>query len=232
MTRVTSGAVPLVAINALDMGKRSRGAAMGLLFYDHMITLDLEIELVWRTSKKRPAFYLYLFNRFFSFFFLIFDSNIPIASTDTGCYYHGILKVSAIFWIPGLVYEPILFLLVAYKAWPLSKAEQEEPRIPLITRMARDSLLYFIISFVILLASTIIWARAPTYINMVMPWSAALPSILGSRLLLNMREIVSHQGSRSYILETFGPSSTIPIDPISTSVFTDESELSTLQNST
>lgn len=64
--------------------------------------------------------------------------DLPIASTDTGCYYHGILKLSAIFWIPGLIYEPILFLLVAYKAWPLKKAERDGPRIPLITRMARD----------------------------------------------------------------------------------------------
>lgn len=37
-------------------------------------------------------------------------------------------------------------------------------------------------------------------------WSAALPSILGSRLLLNMREKVERSGDdHSYIIETIGP---------------------------
>jgi len=98
------------------------------------------------------------------------------------------------------MYEPILFGLIAYKAWPL---ESGGLRTPLVTRIARDSLLYFIVVFAELLISTVIWAQAPTYINIVMPWSAALPSLLGSRLLLNMREVVHAQGSNSYILEMF-----------------------------
>ncbi len=41
-------------------------------------------------------------------------------------------------------------------------------------------------------------------------WSAALPSILGSRLMLNMREVVrSQKGSGSYILESYGPLQTL-----------------------
>lgn len=41
-------------------------------------------------------------------------------------------------------------------------------------------------------------------------WSAALPSILGSRLMLNMREVVRSQtGSGSYMLESYGPSQTL-----------------------
>lgn len=34
-------------------------------------------------------------------------------------------------------------------------------------------------------------------------WSAALPSLLGSRIMLDMREAVCEQGSTSYLLETF-----------------------------
>ncbi|KAK7692594.1 hypothetical protein QCA50_004225 [Cerrena zonata] len=299
--RPTSGNMPPYAMNALDMGKRSRGAAVGLLFYDHLITLDLEIPLIWKQNKRRPAFFLYLFvgsynlsshlsaeqpdhrlqNRFFALAFLIFDTipvtkdgilsshilrscviylmcddivtmvttltvqlilqlrvyalynrsrkilifllclcamelsimailvgitmghldHLPLSSTTTGCYYRGILGFSALFWVPGLVYEPILFLLVLYKAWP---SERNGPSVPLITRIARDSLLYFVVIFAELLISTVVWARTPTYINMVMPWSAALPSILGSRLLLNMREVVMNRGNmKSYVLETF-----------------------------
>ncbi|KAI0789559.1 hypothetical protein C8Q75DRAFT_878851, partial [Abortiporus biennis] len=211
--------IPLNVVTALDMGKRSRGAAMGLLFYDHMMTLDLEVELIWMQKKTNPAFWLYIFNRFFALAYLIFDSvpltksgvvnsrvcviylmcddivtllttlsvqvilqlrvyalykrsrkvliflmtifafeistmvvligitmkhleNIPLISTSTGCYYKGLLQLSAVFWAPGLVYEPILFGMIAYKAW--GRKILNEPRIPLVTKMARDSLLYFI----------------------------------------------------------------------------------------
>ncbi|OCH90461.1 hypothetical protein OBBRIDRAFT_793339 [Obba rivulosa] len=111
--------------------------------------------------------------------------RLPVISTPTGCEYTGIFALSALFWLPGLVYEPILLLLVVHKAWPLSKSA---PRVPMIIRMARDSLLYFTLVFVELLVSTVIWAHFPKYINIIMPWSAALPSVLGSRMLLNTRE--------------------------------------------
>ncbi|CAL1694783.1 unnamed protein product [Somion occarium] len=291
MTREASGPIPLVAINALDMGKRSRGAAMGLLFYDHMITLDLEISLVWSQSKKRPAFYLFIFNRFFAFFFLIFDS-IPLTKAGTNSSHVWIsttllflsfcviylmcddlvtllttltvqailmlrvyalyersrkilvflltvclLELAAMATLVGVTIKHLDHILIAstdtgcyYHAWPLTKGNKG-PRIPLVTRMARDSLFYFVIVFALLLISTLIWARAPTYINMVMPWSAALPSILGSRLLLNMREIVSRQMNGSYIIESFAGNQTIPFrNPSSTFEAEEESELATLQD--
>ncbi|GJE98855.1 hypothetical protein PsYK624_150920 [Phanerochaete sordida] len=58
---------------ALAYGKRSRAAAIGLLFYDHLISLDREIPLVWMKDKKRPAFWLYIFNRFFAWLYYIWD---------------------------------------------------------------------------------------------------------------------------------------------------------------
>ncbi|EKM61871.1 uncharacterized protein PHACADRAFT_205001 [Phanerochaete carnosa HHB-10118-sp] len=127
--------------------------------------------------------------------------SLPILSTNTGCAYQGLLSVSSLFWIPGLVYEPILFALVAYKAWG---NRENEPSVPLITRMARESLIYFAVIFVELLLSTVVWARAPEYINLFNPWSAALPSLLGCRLMLSMREAVYQRSDpRSYIMEMF-----------------------------
>lgn len=61
--------------------------------------------------------------------------GIPISSTATGCAYEGLLKVSSLIWIPGLIYEPILFVLVAYKAWG---PKDRSLTIPLVTRIARD----------------------------------------------------------------------------------------------
>ncbi|TCD63508.1 hypothetical protein EIP91_005341 [Steccherinum ochraceum] len=288
--------LPFFVINALNMGKRSRMAAITLLGYDHLVTLDREVSLIWFARKDSLGFYLFVFNRFFSLAYLIYDSvpltksgldhlkcvhdvgvisaifaqhnikqicviylmcndivtlvqtllmqvilqlrvyalyersksvlllllamcalemaamaslvgvtignleHLPIASTPTGCYYRGLLELSALFWVPGLIFEPILCILVIYKAWSPKNPSRS---IPLVATVARDSLLYFIAIFAILLCSTIIWAVNPTYINMVMPWSAALPSILGSRLLLNMREKVYQSGEmKSYIVES------------------------------
>ncbi|OCH90455.1 hypothetical protein OBBRIDRAFT_730750, partial [Obba rivulosa] len=147
--------------------------------------------------------------------------RLPVISTPTGCEYTGIFALSALFWLPGLIYEPILLLLVVQKAWPLRKST---PRGLVCIRMARDSLMYFALIFVELLASTVIWARFPKYINIIMPyvffipicvylrnvsnrWSAALPSVLGSRMLLNTREAV-------YKKETMFEASNFTMGPI------------------
>ncbi|GJE88263.1 hypothetical protein PsYK624_043460 [Phanerochaete sordida] len=127
--------------------------------------------------------------------------GLPLKSTATGCAYQGLLSTSSLFWIPGLVFEPVLFTLVAYKAWDPFK---RQPTIPLVRRIARDSMLYFVAVFTELLVSTIIWSRAPQYINIINPWSAALPSLLGSRLMLSMREaVLKNGGDDTYIVERF-----------------------------
>ena len=41
---------------------------------------------------------------------------LPVISTSTGCYYSGIFSISALFWLPALVYEPVLCLMVLWKA--------------------------------------------------------------------------------------------------------------------
>lgn len=298
--------LPLSTVNALDIGKRSRAAAIGLLFYDHIITFHLEVDLIWTQAKNWPAFSLYIFNRFFALTYLVFDSipltpsgvvsskicviylmcddivtllttltvqavlqlrvyalyershkilvllltlcamevatmavlvgitisrlsHLPVVSTPTGCYYSGVLSLSALFWVPGLIYEPVLFALVAHKAWSF---KSQRPRIPLISRMAKDSLIYFLAVFAELFISTMIWARNPSYINVIMPWSAALPSILCSRLLLNMREMVNNQGNNSYIMESFAQTETLFFQDPSTTIDhpPDEVELSSIKN--
>ncbi|GJE99742.1 hypothetical protein PsYK624_160130 [Phanerochaete sordida] len=74
--------VSISYVNALAIGKRSRGAAIGLLFYDHLISLDREIPLVWKADKRRSAFWLYIFNRFFAFVYYVWDC-IPLNPSGT-----------------------------------------------------------------------------------------------------------------------------------------------------
>ncbi|GJE98854.1 hypothetical protein PsYK624_150910 [Phanerochaete sordida] len=170
------------------------------------IILQLRIYALYEQSRKILIFLIVMCSLEVSAMAILIGmtmshlQGIPIISTETGCAYQALLSVSSVFWIPGLVYEPILFGLVAYKAW----GKRDEPSVPLIVRMARDSLIYFAVIFVELLVSTVIWAHEPEWINLFNPWSAALPSLLGSRLMLNMREAVYVQGGPdSYIMETF-----------------------------
>ncbi|KAI0317213.1 hypothetical protein OF83DRAFT_1283573 [Amylostereum chailletii] len=276
--------LPVSYIQALDIGKQSRAGALGLLAYDHFITLDVEVEVVWKQSKRPWTFWLYVFNRFFPLIWLSLDlvpfapsgitsskmsvhciiylsiddvvilvstlcvqailqlrvyalyekskkmryflasccavevavmavflgitlahiSELPVVSTSTGCYYSGIFSISALFWLPALVFEPVLCLLVVWKAWGedlLDRLRRGRPRTALedavtadtsklVKVFARDSLIYFIGIFVELIINTVIWSHYNRYINIVVPWSGALPSILGSRLFLHMREAI------------------------------------------
>jgi len=301
---MSTSQVPFPVLNSLDIGKESRTGAIALLVYDHLLNLDLEVELVWKHRKLRPGFFLYIFNRFFPLIYFIFDEipltpsgivsskvciiylmlddivtlvitatvqailqlriyalydrnktmlafllvgcflelaamivlvavtmshleRLPVVSTATGCWYTGLFTISALFWIPCLIFEPILLFLVARKALGT------HARIPLVTQMARDSLLYFGLVFAELLTSTVIWARYPTKINIINPWTAVLPSILGSRVLLNMRKSVFRRRpvapptvTADYVLETFAPADAWSSSVTADSTVIKESEVS------
>ncbi len=80
--------------------------------------------------------------------------DLPVESTATGCYYAGIFSVSALFWLPALVFEPVLCLLVLWKSWgedalekwrldTKSKPESQEQSShlttsPLVKRLAKE----------------------------------------------------------------------------------------------
>ncbi|KAI1793631.1 hypothetical protein LXA43DRAFT_1121702 [Ganoderma leucocontextum] len=278
--------LPIPFLDALAIGKQSRAGAFGLLIYDYLITFDLEVDVIWRQSKRSPLCWLYLFNRIFPLVWLVLDlipfgpkgivsskvrlwaslciiylaiddfvivvstfavqvilqlrvyalyqkssrvrlflicgcllevavmaifigitlaniKRLPVISTPTGCYYTGIFSISAIFWLPALVYEPVLCLMVLWEAreedwldrfWrvrtttPDSDKEIRSGR--LVKAFARDSLIYFVGVFIELVVNTVIWSHYNRYINIVVPWAGALPSILGSRLFLRMREAI------------------------------------------
>ncbi|KAG1794939.1 hypothetical protein EV424DRAFT_1295192, partial [Suillus variegatus] len=108
--------------------------------------------------------------------------RFPVISTPAGCLFEGLTPFSAIFWTPVLIVEPIICILVLKKVF-LDRQQRSE----LAMFLARDSLLYFLVIFMQLIGSTIVWAWYPSFINLFMPWSIALPSLLCNRLLLNMK---------------------------------------------
>ncbi|KAI0264143.1 hypothetical protein BC834DRAFT_970878 [Gloeopeniophorella convolvens] len=221
----------------VNIGKQSRAGALGLLAYDHFISIDAEVEVVWQQRKGNWSTWLYIFNRFFPLIFLSLDtvpfapggigspkvyvylciiylstddivillatvsvqssstsaillmrvyalyslnrrlrlalltgfilevvvmvifvgvtvshvSHLPVVSASTGCYYYGIFSISALFWSPALVFEPILCVLLVWKAWgddiirrlaprasPRSKDALAPKAPPIVRAMARD----------------------------------------------------------------------------------------------
>ena len=55
--------------------------------------------------------------------------------TDHGCAFVGFPQTARLFWLPGLVLEPILFALIAHKAW-MERRQNAQGR--LTRQMARD----------------------------------------------------------------------------------------------
>ncbi|KAG2053432.1 hypothetical protein BDR06DRAFT_456708 [Suillus hirtellus] len=57
---------------SVNIGKQSRAAALGLLIYEHIITIEDEIDLIW-LKKKSWVTCLYHFNRWLPAVWLTFD---------------------------------------------------------------------------------------------------------------------------------------------------------------
>ncbi|EJF61985.1 hypothetical protein DICSQDRAFT_59027, partial [Dichomitus squalens LYAD-421 SS1] len=106
---------------------------------------------------------------------------------DSNCY-PAIPPIAVFFWVPALVFEPVLCALVLWAAWGEECAH-------------RFSLIYFLGIFIELAVNAILWINRSSYIRAALPyvsqtpsglrnWSYVLPSILGSRLFLSMRAAV------------------------------------------
>ncbi|PIL34670.1 hypothetical protein GSI_03450 [Ganoderma sinense ZZ0214-1] len=128
---------------------------------------------------------------------------MPIIATSTGCTYTSIFSIAVLFWLPALAYELVLCFMVLRKVhegrwfdlfWKKAPlvvdSDKEFNSGKLVKVLARDSLIYFVGVFIELVINTVIWSRYNRYIPAITPWSGALPSILGSRLFLGMREAI------------------------------------------
>ncbi|TBU44161.1 hypothetical protein BD309DRAFT_57633 [Dichomitus squalens] len=118
--------------------------------------------------------------------------------------YTLIPPIATFFWVPALIFEPIICLLVLWIAWGRDLARRlkgktrtgglapDADSIPdLVKILAQDSH-----------SRSAIYFLAP-YMDAALPCSFMFPSILGSRLFLNMREAVlfpeSHDRKRGVL---------------------------------
>ncbi|KAF4611768.1 hypothetical protein D9613_003739 [Agrocybe pediades] len=106
-----------------------------------------------------------------------------------GCYAMTVPEIIAGQWITPLIVESVLFLLVISRAWFWWREGIAVPRI--FTLLARDSALYFIIMFVMLLSNYLLFQLGPAFLStlLVTP-STAAGCILGSHMILHLREMI------------------------------------------
>jgi len=109
---------------------------------------------------------------------------LPFSGT-TGCY-TIVPHLYFLGWIPSLLFETLLCLLMLYKAW---RTYKDDWRSPLMNLIIRDSVLYFLTFATVLLLNCLMWVLHPQVVaEVALGWELAVPCALGSRLLLNVRE--------------------------------------------
>ncbi|KAF8480652.1 hypothetical protein JB92DRAFT_3040277 [Gautieria morchelliformis] len=107
---------------------------------------------------------------------------------QTVCLHRPLPSHAFISWIPPLLFESFLIFLMLLKGWWIYRSGAGFSMFPLIMR---DSLLYFFTIFLAFVANTIIWAlpaRLHLDFQIGISWAIAIPCVMSSRLLLNMRE--------------------------------------------
>ncbi|KAI5122721.1 hypothetical protein M0805_009774 [Coniferiporia weirii] len=92
--------------------------------------------------------------------------------------------------LPSVVYELALLALLVRRELQFLRTGRscEVRRNPVAIVLIRDSVTYFIIILIAYLANALVWTFAPSQLFQVcVGFGVALPSLLGSRLLLNLR---------------------------------------------
>ncbi|TFK37603.1 hypothetical protein BDQ12DRAFT_724055 [Crucibulum laeve] len=111
-------------------------------------------------------------------------------SSLPGCYATTVPSIIAGFWIAPLIVESVLFILVVSRAFIWWKNGSSTPRI--LSILARDSTIYFAVVFALLLANYLMFELGPPFLSslLVSP-STTAGCILGSHMLLNLRELAN-----------------------------------------
>ncbi|KAF8154462.1 hypothetical protein B0H34DRAFT_524170 [Crassisporium funariophilum] len=109
-------------------------------------------------------------------------------------------------WIPIFLFELMMFLLsvrvgLKYYEFEMLRSRRRHAK-SLVYILLRDSILYPFIAMSACIIGSVIWIKLPfTTLQMVNAFQGALPSILGSRLLLNLREAYYQPFQREFSFE-------------------------------
>ncbi|KAF8526776.1 hypothetical protein JB92DRAFT_2869323 [Gautieria morchelliformis] len=115
--------------------------------------------------------------------FLNFPGGVAGPPGLSGCY---LTKPVYYVWVSPLICQTVLCLFMLHRAW---RAYMQNGNSPLFHLIVRDSVLYFLTIFPILLFNCLVnFLGPPSLAGAGGPWAGAVIVAVGSRLLLNMRE--------------------------------------------
>ncbi|KDR69367.1 hypothetical protein GALMADRAFT_271996 [Galerina marginata CBS 339.88] len=104
------------------------------------------------------------------------------------CYVYTPLKNLWTFWIPILIYETTTLILVSRKYYEYV-TDVVHWNSPLLEVILKNTLLYLIIVFAIYIASSVLYSIPdPSISSLLDSMTIAMLSILGNRMLFNLRE--------------------------------------------
>ncbi|KAL4246080.1 hypothetical protein ABKN59_003319 [Abortiporus biennis] len=160
---------------------------------------------VWRDNKiaLTVAMTLYIFGIGVLVGLTIRDyvGEGPVEAVDDfaalpGCYARTVPDIIAGYWISPLIIESIFFAMITWRAVGWWKSRTPLP--PTMVLLARDSAIYFLVIFVLLIVNLFVFEYGPPFLSsmMVTPSNTA-GCIAGSRMLLNIRSL-AHEEDESH----------------------------------
>jgi len=104
-----------------------------------------------------------------------------------GCWAGGKSLSLTLTWLNTITFQTILLILTLYKGWEFFIKGMRQPLLEIVVR---DSALYYFSMLFVLFANFFIGLLAPVYLMQLgISWSLSVPCVIGSRLLLHMREV-------------------------------------------
>jgi len=103
--------------------------------------------------------------------------------------------------VPSIVYEMCLLALLVRRAWqchassrPVNEKRSYHSSVSGV--LVKDSVIYFVITFIVHLCNALIWTFAPSQLFSIgVGFTCALPAIFGSRLLLDLRAVYQRESA-------------------------------------
>ncbi|TDL18504.1 hypothetical protein BD410DRAFT_793209 [Rickenella mellea] len=111
----------------------------------------------------------------------LFPPDFPLS----GCFPIKVPKFFFSYWIPTLIFESVLFILMTLNFVRLARGNKP---MPLLTLFFRDGTVYYAVIFAALLIQVLLYELVNSALAQVaIGWQLTMFSIMGARLVLNLR---------------------------------------------
>lgn len=155
--------------------------------------LILRVWLLYHKSRKMLAFLVFLFIAEVTTMTAIAVFSVPteyihFGAALTGCYSTTIPRFFRVYVVPALGVSCIMFTLTLYRCI-VTLGPFKSSAMPMIRLFLRDGISWFLAVLVMLTTDILIWSRGrPTLAELPINLSCSLYSIIGSRVLMNIRD--------------------------------------------